>query len=280
MSPEDVYRKSPNADLAGSVAFPGDVLEVNGEYEHGGGKGYRSVVEMPFLNQDTFTVAFQFWPRDFDLAPNFDGPSWWLRERLFHFGIISKSPSFSGHETILMGGKSYRWLGYKVLNGELCLTLNNNQFSHPFRSVSVATDRWHTLVASIDRKSGRVATVFDGIRLQDYVLPEGFQWNNIADRTAPEERQFTLTDYSDGTCFHGYAARMRVLNRALDTAELERFSAAMGREVPAYIPPIRGTGRTWLPVLIGFLGILVLIPVVFRLVAAARRRSVVSQGTR
>lgn len=271
-SAEDRFRKSPRADLAGGFSYVGDVVELNGEYEHGGGKGYRAVVDMPALHQDTFTVALQFWASDFDTAPNTDGPWWRLRWWLFGFGWIASPPASSGHDTLLMAGKSYRWMGYKVRDGELCLTLNNATVVHPFRGVAVGLDRWHSIVASVDVKSKRVATTLDGVRLPDFTLPDGFQWNNVVDRTAPDERQFTFTDYSDGTCFHGYVARLRVLDRSLEGADLERFSVAAGRELPVFVPPQSGVRRVWLLLVAGILGILILTPVVHRWVGSARRR--------
>ena len=145
--------------------------------------------------------------------------------------------SRSGHEIIIMGGTSYRWLGYRHHDGCLELTLNNQDFIHRFSNVVVSVKAWHNLLCSFDVKSRRVLTFLDGRELRAVNLPEDFKLSIIDSERESEDKEFTFTNYSDGSAFHGYAANLRVFSRALTESAIRELLAATLAETPKFKPP-------------------------------------------
>src|SRR5262249_35043255 len=126
--------------------------------------------------------------------------------------------------------------GYRQHDGCLELTLNNQEFIHRFTNVVAKPGRWHSLIASLDVKRRQVVTVLDGQRLEDVELPTDFVLRIIDSTDAPKDKEFTFTNYSNGEVFHGYAARLRVLGRALTDGDLRSLIATVGAEAPRLVP--------------------------------------------
>ncbi len=223
--------------------FAGDSLFLNGEYEHGGSGGFRAIAGIPGLGYESLTFGLHFFPLDFEPAK---APSRWQTWVEMAGGFVGWNPVFghSGHETIMVGGTSYRWLGYRQVDDALELTLNNQDFVHRFTNITVRVGQWHSLVCTLDLEARRVVTLLDGRRLQDVSLPADFQLRVNGAESNSDDREFTFTNYSNGEAFHGYAARLIVASRALAEAELGAFVSALLAEAPAYRPTSRSP-REW-----------------------------------
>lgn len=242
----DRARRGSEMDLI-RTPFAGDSLFLNGEYEHGGSGGFRAIARIPGLAYQSLTFGLHFLPLDFEPAK---APSRWQSWVAIAGGFFGWNPSFghSGHETIIVGGTSYRWLGYRQVDDTLELTLNNQSFVHRFTNVTVQVGEWHSLVCTLDLEARRVATLFDGRRLPDVSLPADFRLEVIGSERGAADREFTFSNYSKGEAFHGYAAGLLVGARALAETELGAFVSALLAEAPTYRPTSRSP--RWLPLLV------------------------------
>src|SRR6266566_4851052 len=109
-----------------NVRIGGGNLYLNGIYENiGGGHGYRAVAPVSNLDYEHFTVKLDFCPLDFSQGRG--AVPWWssrlpgkIRGLLFDDWLARKR---TDHASILVGGTSYRWLGFRCRDGLLELTL-------------------------------------------------------------------------------------------------------------------------------------------------------------
>jgi hypothetical protein len=215
---QDQLGRCPVVERTNTVLADGAVL-VSGQYEHAGGSApCRLVATVPGLAYQTFTVSFDFLPLDFD--PSRRGHWDWLHSLLWRvsggrFGQVNATP----HDTILMGGTSHRWLGYRQQNGQLELTLNNQRLIHVFTNVFVKPGGWHNLTCSADFSRREILTWLDGLPLQAVHLPADFQLEIVGSSAEATDRAFTVCNYSNGSAFHGYLDNLMVLGRALNEAE-------------------------------------------------------------
>ena len=203
-----------------NTSFAEGAILVNGQYENGGGPApCRLVATIPRLSYESFTVSCDFLPRDFDTqrSARID----WLRSLLWRvsggrFGQFDGTP----HDTILMGGTGYRWLGYRQQNGQLELTLNNQRTVCVFTNVPVQPGRWHNLTCSADFSRREILTWLDGQKLQIIRLPADFRLEIIGSSAEATDREFTTCNYSNGSAFHGYLDNLMVFGRALSEVEI------------------------------------------------------------
>jgi hypothetical protein len=240
---KDNQGKCKDADLRGT-RFEGSTLFLNGGYEHGGlDTSFRAIAQIEDLSYESLTFSLDFCPLDFNPRQSANGLEG-LVAFLNHF-TGKRTPSRSGHEIIIMGGTSYRWLGYRYHDGCLELTLNNQDFIHRFTNVVVSVKTWHKLACSFDLKSRRVLTFLDGRELPAANLPEDFKLRIIDSEGESGDKEFTFTNYSDGGAFHGYAANLRVFSRALTESAIRELLAATLAETPKFEPPFKKTSY-WL----------------------------------
>ena len=211
-----------------NTRFANNSLFLNGNYEYGGTRnGYRAVAPINGFSYQSFTVSLDFFPIDFNPSPSNAGP--FRVEELLdeltrgRWGIW-RGWSRSNHETILIGGASYRWLGFNHRGGHLNLTLNNQTFTHVFTNTVVTPKHWHNIVCSFDLKRRRVVTLLDGKPLDVVELPEHFNLEIIRSNDEASDKLFTFANYSYGSAFHGYAAGLLVFGSALSEQELASLS--------------------------------------------------------
>jgi hypothetical protein len=178
-----------------NVSFAGNVMHLNGRYEFNVADldGYRAVFKTPTLNYGDFTVAFRIKPEEVEL-----------------------------HATLLFGGTSYRWMGFRrSADGNLQLTFNNNEFVHDFGNAAVAANRWATIACGVNLRAHLVVTYFNGRRLSDVTLPADFNLDVTASDADGSDRCWTFTNYSNGAPFCGSAERLIIYDRLLSDAEFE-----------------------------------------------------------
>ncbi len=231
----DTLRRCPDIDLK-KADFVQGALYLNGGYEFcSDSPSFRAVAAIPGLHYESCTVTLDFFPMDFN-DPTGKGASLlrsWIQTlplgRLGHFNETS-------HETILMAGTSRRWLGFRQRNGQLELTLNNQDFVHTFTNVAIHPRQWHTLACSADFKRREILTFLDGRKLDVVRLPEDFKLGVIGSKEEDSDREFSFSNYSNGTAFHGYADDLRVFDRALSEAELIPFLRSTTERAGRFTP--------------------------------------------
>jgi hypothetical protein len=175
-----------------NTEFVNGTLFLNGLYELGDTNGFRAIAMINGFSYNSFAVALDFNPIAFGTNQN----------------------------NILMGGAGYRWLGYDYNAGHLEITWNNHGSNHLFTNSVVVTNQWQKLVCSVDLVQDRIITFLNGTRLEDILLPPGFQFNVQGTPNEPNEKNFTFTDYANGQVFYGYADNLLVFGGALTPAEI------------------------------------------------------------
>jgi hypothetical protein len=226
-----------------NVKITGGALYLNGIYENGGWRhGCRAVAPVSGLAYEHFTVSVDFFPLDF--SPKRDDLPWWfthlparMRDAFFDNWRARRA---TDHASILVGGTSYRWMGFRCRDGLLELTLNNQEYTHRLESARVPTGKWHNLICAFDLERRTVVTLLDGEQLETVVLPVEFKLAIIGSPDASKDKKLTFADYSCGSAFNGYADNLLVFGRALDAAEIKRFYDASAKERRKGWPPTRG----------------------------------------
>jgi hypothetical protein len=184
-------------------------LYLNGIYDFGDqAKGYRAVASLPRLNYESFTVALDF---------NAD--------------VFNTQKS-----VILYGGTSYRWWGLGWDGGLLAVTLNNKSFKSTYPGAKLNPGQWHNVICSVNVADRIVRTTLDGRALADVSLPKGFNLEVKPPASDTSDKNLTFTDYSNATVFQGYAANLRVYDRALSAAGIQSLYASIASQTPSGLP--------------------------------------------
>lgn len=123
------------------------------------------------------------------------------------------------NHTILCGGPAYRWMCFKNYNGALELVLNNWALSYGFPGVVLETNRWHSLVCSVDLGLQTILTLVDGTHFQEIHL-QGFQFNVVGTPSEPFDKTFLFADLSEASTFSGWVDNLRVHDQALNAEEI------------------------------------------------------------
>jgi hypothetical protein len=221
----DCLGLNPPATLKNAPIVEG-ALFLNGRYEHGGvANGFRATFPVGALKYDSFTVALDFCPLGFRSNRALNAV-----ERKLNFLTFGYYGRWFGSDrgdnaTILAGGTSYRWLGFRCETNTLQLTLNNQAFAHSFSGTPVVPRRWHNLVCSVDLPRRKIISMLDGRLLESITLPDGFKLSVVGSEAEAKDREFSFANYSNGSAYFGYAANLKVLGRALDEAELATLYA-------------------------------------------------------
>lgn len=198
-----------NSVTAKNVQFLGNALYLNGRYEYEdlNSPGYRAIFR---LNPDLFEY------NNFAVAVDFRA-------------------DLNGFNTILVGGRSYRWLhlGYAHRTGSLRLALNNqeNDYSESLsEQMKLEPEKWYRLICSVDLdgKSKTIlvmlGTLADSARhpaIEEISLPPNFELRAFRDEADIKDKRFTFTNYSYGGTFKGLVRNLRVYRRSLSVDEMK-----------------------------------------------------------
>ncbi|HEX5222387.1 MAG TPA: hypothetical protein VFZ59_22730 [Verrucomicrobiae bacterium] len=257
---------NPPATLR-NASISNGVLFLNGHYDHSGtSKGFRAVFPIPRLQYESFTVSVDFWPLTFRphrslnaVERRFDSLT---RGRYSQWLELDRSDN----STILVGGTSYRWLGFSCQGNALQLTLNNQDTTHRFAGATVSPKRWHNLVCSVDLKRKKIITMLDGRLLETITLPDNFKLDIIGAKAETEDREFSFSNYSNGSVYYGYAANLKVFGRALGGKELAALYSASAAERAILRTP---HGSSWR--LLGAIGVAMVVSGLLLVVLLKRR---------
>lgn len=192
------------------TSLNGKGLFLNGRYEFVD-DGYRAVFPIDDLDYSQFSFSVDFLPLNFD--PERTG----FLALIGHFAGI---PSGDPHTNLLVGGTSYRWFGIRLRDGYLWLTLNNGELEYPYQHAAVSEREWHTVSGSVNLGDGVIHLMLDGEIVATEKLPKDFAFTVVSSPEVNDDRQLTFTDYSTSETFHGYVARVTVLDAALDEQKL------------------------------------------------------------
>ncbi|MDB6058102.1 MAG: hypothetical protein JWO95_1946 [Verrucomicrobiales bacterium] len=183
----DALGNSPSMEICG-VSFSAGALQLTNT------NVFDATAKVPGLSFGSFTVAVDFNPCDFGYP----------------------------HTTILSCGPSYRWLGLENDDsGHLQITLNNSYYVFPFTNV-ISTNRWHTLICSVDLASQRIVTFLDGEHLPDITL-SGFKFEVVGTDSEASDKAFSFWNYGNATRLYGYADHLRIYSRALTEEQISRM---------------------------------------------------------
>ncbi|UCD52338.1 MAG: hypothetical protein JSW27_06810 [Phycisphaerales bacterium] len=185
------------------VDFAGNTLYLNGRYEYGS-KGYRAVVDVPWLAYDSFTISLEF-------NPVFSGK----KEGLL---ISFLNPGRTETNNIITGGTSHRWFSLRSgQNKKLELTLNNQDYVYTFKKAVVQEKSWNRVICCVDLKNRLIRTFYNHARQEDIHLPSDFV---LRVRPSDNDEKLTFTNYSNGSTFYGYVDNLRIWDRALQDHEI------------------------------------------------------------
>ena len=190
--------KVPNTESVSfdlkNTEFKNGKLYLNGEYEHGKDKsGYRAVCPTPNLTYKTFSVAVKL-----------------------------KAEKFNS--VVLVAGTGYRWFALRrARSGNLAITFNNGDFIREIENAPLKEGVWVSLACGVDLKAKKVVAYVDGSKVAEFDLPNDFELR-LAGATRAEqnrEKEWTFTNYSSGSCFHGLVDELIIHNRILSDEEFK-----------------------------------------------------------
>lgn len=215
------------------VSLSDEGLFLNGRYEFGD-DGYRAVLPIEGLDYSRLSFSIEFQGLDFNPE---QGSSTWLAQAIGHSGV-------DPHTNLITGGTSYRWFSVKIRDGHLWLTLNNGEVKYLYEKAAVTPREWHTVSGSIDLAAGLIYLMLDGELVAAEKLPKDFAFSVVGLSADAGDRQLTFTDYSNSESFHGYVARVTVLDNSLSEQELREWYQS-GAEFRSHLPRPVQPGTVW-----------------------------------
>jgi hypothetical protein len=191
----DEIRSNPAFRLK-NTQFKENALYLNGEYETPFHVGYYAVCATPKLDYMSFTVALKFKAEEF-------GPD---------------------KTNLLTGGTACRWFGMNRSEaGNLAVTLNNQDFTHEIKDATLETGKWTTVACSVDVSARKVVVFLNGKKAADIDLPKDFKLRVIDTEFEDTDKQWTFTNYSNGSVFHGLVDELVIFGKALSPEQLAKI---------------------------------------------------------
>ena len=204
MDGRDRLGKSDPMELSNAEPDNG-TLFLNGGYERDASvDGFAAKAEINGFSYTRFTVAVDFKGEDFDTP---------------------------GNHLILMGGPSYRWLGFESRRSRLALMLDNGSNVYLLRDSQIKTDGWNRLICSFNARDGAngcvIRTQLNGQILEEIYPGARYQLPVVGTLFQDRDKVFAFTNYGQGTAFHGYADNLMVFGRDLTDAEMQTLNQAL-----------------------------------------------------
>jgi hypothetical protein len=147
----------------------------------------------PKLNYSAFTVALRFKAEEFDRTKR----------------------------NLLTGGTSHRWFGLPRSDaGNLTVTMNNQRFSQEVRGAALSAGKWTLVACSVDLPGRKVVAYLNGKKVGDIDLSAGFKLDVVTSRVKEADKEWSFTNYSNGTVLHGLVDELIIYGKALGDREL------------------------------------------------------------
>jgi hypothetical protein len=168
-------------------------LYLNGKYSGSDPQGFVALASITGLSYNSFTVALDFNPADF----------------LF------------GHESIIVGGTSYRWFSLRHNTGKLEVTLNNQSQSYVIPNSALQPGRWQSVLCSVNVATRKIVTFVNNTRVADIDLPVGFRFEVVGSPAENSDKTLSFVNYSNADVFRGFVDNVKVWSRALSASEID-----------------------------------------------------------
>ena len=190
---QDAVMARPEFELA-NVQFTDEALQLNGKYEFTDEGGYRAVCHTPELDYGGFSVAVRFNAESFE------------RDRT----------------NLITGGDSYRWFGlHRVPDGDLTVTLNNQENSRKLDGVRIEPGEWTVVACAVDVAGKKIAVSVNGAKSVQFDLPADFKLAVVEADLEDQDKVWTFTDYSNGQVFQGLIDELVIYGKPLESGILE-----------------------------------------------------------
>jgi len=199
---KDETKANPAFELK-NTQFKDNALYLNGKYEHNSSTkdGYHAVCMTPKLDYTKFTVALRFKPEEFG----------------------------SDQNNLLTGGKSCRWFGMnRSAAGNLTITLNNQRFTHEIKGAAIEKGKWTVVACGVDLSAHKVVVYLNGKESADIDLPKDFKLDVLDSRFKDTDKNWSFTNYSIGSVFHGLVDGLVIYGEMLSPEELAQVSQSQG----------------------------------------------------
>ncbi len=181
-----------------NTRFQNNALYLNGKYEHGPEHGgFHAVCSTPAVPYETFTVALRFKAEVFT----------------------------SGKNNLITGGTSARWFSLcRSEAGHLVITLNNQDYQHEIKGVTLDKDKWTEIACGVDIPQHKISVFLNKKNVDNIVLPSSFtlQTGDAEDKDA--DKNWSFTNYSNADVFQGWVDELRIYDHCLSDGELAALS--------------------------------------------------------
>jgi uncharacterized protein (TIGR03067 family) len=168
-------------------------LYLNGHYELGECvEGYLAMFAAPDLDFSQFAVAIRFKAEEF-------GP---------------------GKTNILTGGTKGRWFGmHRSPDGNLTVTLNNQQFSHEIKNAPIPAGKWTVVACGLGLSARKILVYLNGKQAATIDIPNNLKLRPFESGFGDADKIWSFTNYSNGNVFHGLVDELLIYGRMLSKEE-------------------------------------------------------------
>jgi len=199
--------------LLSNTHFNDNSLYLNGLYHIDENTGYYA--STPFLNINTFDPTTT--TNHFDLTFS-------LKFFPIAFGKNNDITYPKYRNTIIMGGRSYRWLSIRKGHdtNSLEVMFNNSKETYTFDNLSLDEKKWHTLSFSFSLQQKTFLLALNGTLIGEKRLPSDFDLEFLGLGSSVVESESTLlfTDYANGGIFYGNIKDLIIFNKFHHASEL------------------------------------------------------------
>jgi serine/threonine protein kinase len=171
--PNEATNRTPPMTLVNAPFTLGGV-SCNGVYEFGGGPGFCKITtpQLDAFNYASFSISARFNPAEIKGMP------------------------------VFMGGASYRWIGFYLLeNGHVGLRYNNSQFADCNATYTPGT--WYNATITYNGSTAKMYLDNTLVCTQSFALEQG------------GDKDISVTNFSNTQVFHGILSDLKIYNTVI-----------------------------------------------------------------